>query len=70
MISKELEFAYKEIIDENDNCEFVRRLFQGLSACFSARLIASLINLLSRLSIEKNSPRDRLNALVRDITVD
>ena len=70
MISKELELAYREIIDKNDNYEFVRRLFQSLSTRLLARLIADSINLLSRLSAKKNSPKDRLNVLVRIIAID
>ena len=55
---------------DNDNCEFVRYLFKSLSTRFSARLIIDLINLLSRLSTEKNSSRDYLNALIRALVVD
>ena len=68
-MSKELKLAYKEIID-NNSCEFVRRLFENLSTCFSARLITDLINILSRLSTKKNSSKDYLNALKRIIKVD
>lgn len=62
MIYGELELAYKENID-NDDCEFVRRLFEGLSTRFPAYLIIDLINLLPRLSAKEDSPRDRLYAL-------
>ena len=64
MISKELELACEEITD-NDNYEFVRRLFENLSTRFLARLIIDSINFLPWLSAEKNSLRDRLNALIR-----
>ena len=69
MISKELKLIYKEIID-NDNCEFVRRLFESLSTRFLAHLIIDLINLLLRLSAKKNSSKDRLNVLIRVIKID
>ena len=61
----ELELACEEIIDKNNKCKFVRRLFYNLSTRFLARLIIDLINLLSRLSAEKNSSKDYLNALIR-----
>ena len=69
MIFKELELAYKEIIDD-DNYKFIRRLFESLSTRFSTRLIIDSINLLSRLSAKKNSSKDRLNALIRAIKID
>ena len=69
MISKELELACEEIIDD-DNYKFVRRLFGSLSTRFLTRLIIDLINLLSRLFTKENLSRDRLNALERAIKVD
>ena len=63
MIFEELKLACKEIIEENDNCEFVRRLFENLSTHFLAHLIIDLINFLSRLSAKENSFREYLDAL-------
>ena len=62
---EELELAYKEIIDKNDKCKFIRRLFESIFRRFPARLIVDLSDLLSRLSTKKNSSRDYLNVLVR-----